>query len=194
MGFRWNFTSATEKEWVELSCMAGFFHARQVGDLAVGKPPLHKYPKALSVGAALKALRSSDDAELSLWEELCPLTEKPIKEARELVSHVPSNHGAPSPCPPQSPNENLWRCVGKVGMVDLICFLAHDQSLADQAAALQTPVSSLVPDTAFTIQHVDPRSKCVTHLLAIIFPDFFNLFLVYHSRRAGFLGQDFQNC
>lgn len=148
--------------------MAGFFHARQVGDLAVGKPPLHKYPKALSVGAALKALRSSDDAELSLWEELCPLTEKPIKEARELVSHVPSSNHPASPCPPQSPKENLWRCVGKLGMVDLICFLAHDQSLADQAAALRTPVSSLVPDTAFTIQHVDSRIKLIDALAHVL--------------------------
>lgn len=75
--------------------MAGFFHARQAGDLAVGKPPLHKYPKNLSVGESLKSLKSSNDSELSLWEELCPLTEKPIKEAhgnaKEFVSHVSSN-------------------------------------------------------------------------------------------------------
>lgn len=75
--------------------MAGFFHARQAGDLAVGKPPLHRYPKNLSVGEALKALKCSDDSELSLWEEFCPLTEKPLKEAhgnaREVVCHVSSN-------------------------------------------------------------------------------------------------------
>ena len=79
----------------DFNCMAGFFHARQAGDLAVGKPPLHKYPKSLTVGEALRALKSSNDPELSLWEELCPLTEKPIKEAhgnvREIVCHVSSN-------------------------------------------------------------------------------------------------------
>lgn len=57
--------------------------------------------------------------------------------------------------------ESFWRCVGKIGMVDIICFLARDESLADQAAALRTPVSSIVSDTAFAIQHVDSRSKCV---------------------------------
>ena len=45
-------------------------------------------------------------------------------------------------------------------MVDIICFLARDESLANQAAALRTPVSSIVSDTAFAIQHVDSRSKC----------------------------------
>jgi hypothetical protein len=65
--------------------MASFFHARQAGDLALGKPALGRFLKSSNVGEALRALKKGNDLDLSLWEELCPLTEKPIK--------APSPHG-----------------------------------------------------------------------------------------------------
>lgn len=55
--------------------------------------------------------------------------------------------------------ERLWRCAGKVGMVDIICFLARDESLADLGGALNFPVATLVPGSAFVVQHVDSKTK-----------------------------------
>lgn len=182
--------------------MAGFLHARLAGDLAVGKPPLHKYRKDLSVGEALRALKNSHDPELSIWDEFCPLTEKPIKEAAslprgaatEIVGHVTSNQtlGNGHSCNgSQGLKGSLWRCVGKLGMVDIICFLARDESLADQGAALRTPVSAIVPDSACNVQHVDSKSKLfdalahvfdgVQHLVVSIDPSVLNRLARYNS-------------
>ncbi|XP_024383644.1 CBS domain-containing protein CBSX5 [Physcomitrium patens] len=159
--------------------MAGFFHARQAGDLAVGKPPLHKYPKNLSVGEALRALKKSSDLELSLWEELCPLTEKPKQEAAPLAHgtawkghrHVSSDHALGNGTDSNGYkvfSQGLWRCVGKLSMVDITCFLARDESLADPSAALRTPVSAIVSESAFTIVHVDSKSKLFDALAHVL--------------------------
>lgn len=70
-------------------CMAGFFHVQQAGDLALGKPPLRRFSKNATVGEALRALKKCNELELSLWEELCPLSHKPIKEveAAAVAAH-----------------------------------------------------------------------------------------------------------
>lgn len=68
-------------------CMAGFFHVQQAGDLALGKPPLRRFPKNATVGEALRALKKCNELELSLWEELCPLSHKPIKEVEAAAVH-----------------------------------------------------------------------------------------------------------
>lgn len=58
-------------------------------------------------------------------------------------------------------DERLWRCVGKVGMVDIVCFLARDESLVNLSSALKTPLASLVGESAFAVRHVDSQTKCV---------------------------------
>jgi hypothetical protein len=142
--------------------MAGFFQARQAGDLAVGKPALHKFPCTLTVGDALKHLKASHDSDLTLWEELCPLSLKPLPKSSARESTITVQD------PSQVSKESLRRCVGRIGMVDIICFLARDESLADQAAALNTPALAIVSDTAFAIQHVDSRTKLIDALAHIL--------------------------
>ena len=66
--------------------MAGFFHVQQAGDLALGKPPLRRFSKNATVGEALRALKKCNELELSLWEELCPLSHKPIKEVEAAAA------------------------------------------------------------------------------------------------------------
>lgn len=60
---------------------------------------------------------------------------------------------------PKQKDERLWRCVGKVGMVDIVCFLARDESLANLSSALKTPLASLVGESAFAVKHVDSQAK-----------------------------------
>lgn len=51
-------------------------------------------------------------------------------------------------------------CVGKVCMVDIICFLCTPENLSSPATALHSPVSVLIPKTsAGLVRHLDPHSS-----------------------------------
>ncbi|KAL0443514.1 UNVERIFIED_CONTAM: CBS domain-containing protein CBSX5 [Sesamum latifolium] len=50
-------------------------------------------------------------------------------------------------------------CVGKVCMVDIICYLCREENLGSPALALKSPVSVLLSKVKGLIRHVDPSSS-----------------------------------
>lgn len=105
--------------------------AYEVADLCLGKPPLRSLSSFATVADALAALKSSEDNFISVWS---------------------CNH-----C---SSNRNLeCVCVGKVCMVDVICFLCREDNLASPALALKSPVSVLLPKAQGLVRHVHPSSR-----------------------------------
>ena len=58
---------------------------------------------------------------------------------------------------------NECRCIGKVCMVDLICFLCKEENLKNPGKALQEPVSSvLVPSKVpGLVTHLEPHARFV---------------------------------
>ncbi|XP_052177133.1 CBS domain-containing protein CBSX5-like [Diospyros lotus] len=51
------------------------------------------------------------------------------------------------------------RCIGKVSMVDVICFLSKDDNLSSPSTALKSPVSALLPKLPGLVCHVEPSSS-----------------------------------
>lgn len=107
--------------------------ANEISDLCLGKPALRCLSAAATVGDALAALRKSGDAAVSLWN--CDDT--PSSEGRGCA------------------------CVGKVCMVDIVCFLCREENLADPAAALQSKVEAVVPKAAGLVRHLEPHARFV---------------------------------
>ncbi|CAK9858300.1 unnamed protein product [Sphagnum jensenii] len=129
--------------------MDGFFHSRQVGDLALGKPAVRRLPITATVGEALKFLKKTHGPHLGLWVQ----QQSQSTTVRNNVHREQENFLV-------DPNPGSWQCVGRVSMIEIICFLARDESLLDLAAALKAPLSVFVsPTSSAAIHHVDSRTK-----------------------------------
>lgn len=50
-------------------------------------------------------------------------------------------------------------CIGKVCMVDIICFLANEENLSSLAEALSSPLSVLLSPFPARVRHVEPSSR-----------------------------------
>ncbi|KAL0353742.1 UNVERIFIED_CONTAM: CBS domain-containing protein CBSX5 [Sesamum angustifolium] len=109
--------------------MAVRFLAYEVADLCLGKPPLRSLSASATVADALAAVKSSDENCISVWS----CDHKRIN--RECV------------------------CVGKVCMVDIICYLCREENLGSPALALKAPVSVLLSKVKGLVRHVDPSSS-----------------------------------
>lgn len=110
--------------------MAVGLSAYQVADLCLGKPPLRSVSSSATVADALAALKSSDDGFISVWS---------------------CDH---------SVNRNLdCVCVGKLCMVDIICFLCREENLSSPSLALKSPLSLLLSDVKGLVTHVDPSAR-----------------------------------
>lgn len=129
--------------------MDGFFHSRQVGDLALGKPAVRRLPITATVGEALKFLKKTHGPHLGLWVQ----QQSQSTTVRNNLHREQENFLV-------DPNPVSWQCVGRVSMIEIICFLARDESLLDLAAALKAPLSVFVsPTSSSAIHHVDSRTK-----------------------------------
>lgn len=106
----------------------------EVSDLCLGKPALRYLPVSATVGEALAALKRSGDAYLSVWS--CDHTSKTNK------SRV----------------DDCW-CIGKISMVDVVCFFCREDNLSCPSAALQSPVSVLLPKVPGVVRHLNPNSR-----------------------------------
>ncbi|XVF40527.1 hypothetical protein PTKIN_Ptkin01aG0120700 [Pterospermum kingtungense] len=53
------------------------------------------------------------------------------------------------------------RCVGKVCMVDIICFLCKEENLSNPGTALLAPVSVLIPKASGLVRHLEPNASLV---------------------------------
>ncbi|CAL5336722.1 unnamed protein product [Camellia sinensis] len=106
--------------------------AYEVADLCLGKLPLKSLSIAATVADALSVLKSSSDTCLSVWT--CDHSKSAAEECR---------------------------CVGKVCMVDVICYLCKDENLSSPSSALKSPVSVLLPKLPGLIRHVEPSSSWI---------------------------------
>ncbi|XP_022723320.1 CBS domain-containing protein CBSX5-like [Durio zibethinus] len=57
--------------------------------------------------------------------------------------------------------DNRHDCVGKVCMVDIICFLCKEENLSNPGTALQAPVSVLIPKAPGLVRHLEPKASLV---------------------------------
>ena len=118
--------------------MAVSFLARDVSDLCLGKPPLRSLSTAATVADALAALKNTDESFISVW--LCCEHEK---------------------------EQELCRCVGKVCMVDVICYLSKEDNLLSPSSALNQPISVILPKDCSLVVHLQPSSRCFPFSLSI---------------------------
>ncbi|XP_059661532.1 CBS domain-containing protein CBSX5-like [Cornus florida] len=109
--------------------------AYEIADLCLGKPPLRSLSVSATVGDALSALKASEDTYISVWS---------------------CDHSSQSKA---AADDDGCRCVGKVCMVDVICFLCRDDNLSSPFSALKSPVSALLSKLPGLVKHVDPSSS-----------------------------------
>ncbi|OAY54926.1 CBS domain-containing protein CBSX5 [Manihot esculenta] len=119
--------------------MAVSLLACDVSDLCLGKPALRSLPLTATVAEALSALKNSDDNFLSVWS----CDHKP----KTITGFQPDVDG------------DECKCVGKVSIVDIICYLCQDENLLSPSSALKAPLSHLLPKIPGLVTHVEPSSS-----------------------------------
>ncbi|CAM8992974.1 unnamed protein product [Rhodiola kirilowii] len=119
--------------------MAVSLLAHEVSDLCLGKPPLRTLSISATVGDALFALKRTEESCLSVW--CC---------GEGGACSKSSLSGSAASC----------RCVGKVCMVDIICFLCREENLSSPFEALRKSVEVLLPkNVGELVRHIDPHSS-----------------------------------
>ncbi|KAI4333696.1 hypothetical protein L6164_018470 [Bauhinia variegata] len=117
--------------------MAVSLLAHEVSDLCLGKPSLRPLSVSATVGDALAALKSSEESFISVWD--CD------HSARIGFS--------------EEKNDVRCRCIGKVCMVDVICYLCQEENLLSPSAALKAPVSAILPKIPGPVMHLESSSS-----------------------------------
>ncbi|KAL3647073.1 hypothetical protein CASFOL_008041 [Castilleja foliolosa] len=113
--------------------MAAQLLAYEVADLCLGKPPLRSLSASTAtVSDALAALKSADENSISVWN-----------------------------CDHRRSKNPECVCVGKICMVDIICYLCREENLASPAAALKSPISVLLSKFEGLVRHVEPSSSLI---------------------------------
>ncbi|KAE8680144.1 CBS domain-containing protein CBSX5 [Hibiscus syriacus] len=120
--------------------MAVRLFSHELSDLCLGKPALRSLSITSTVADALEVLKTSGDNSVSVWS--CD---------REVAGDYGDD----------------CRCVGRVCMVDLICYLCKDEKLASPSLALKEPVSVLLPKIHGLVLHVEP-SCSLLHAIDLI--------------------------
>ncbi|GAV86919.1 hypothetical protein CFOL_v3_30345 [Cephalotus follicularis] len=130
--------------------MAVRFLAHEVSDLCLGKPALRSLSLTATVADALYALKFSEDNYISVWNCNHAPRFSTLKEKNEVEDddHVGVND-----------DDVGCHCVGKVCMVDVICYLCKDDNLLSTSVALKAPVSMLLPKIPGLVMHVEPSSS-----------------------------------
>ncbi|KAI7731694.1 hypothetical protein M8C21_022447 [Ambrosia artemisiifolia] len=134
--------------------MAARLLAHEVADLCLGKPPLKSLPVTATVRHALTALKATDDTHISVWS---------------------CNHHHPIS------DQSDCRCVGKICMVDIICYLCKDDNITSPSSVLDSPVSVLLSPDSNVVRHVDP-STCLVEAIDMIINGAQNLVVPISSR------------
>lgn len=132
-----------------------FVLSHDAADLALGKPALPWLASSSTVHDAILALKLflPHDPEISVWDCSHPIPES--------ASHVLPLHHRLLP-------QNHCHCVGKISMLQIICFLASLDSLSNPSQALATPLSALLAQpSARTVRHVDSDAS-LTEVLNLI--------------------------
>ncbi|GLT69363.1 hypothetical protein SLA2020_415200 [Shorea laevis] len=116
--------------------MAVSLLARDVSDLCLGKPALRSLSVTATIADALEVLRNSDDNSVSVWG----CNHKPGFDSRTATST----------------DDDDCQCIGKISMVDVICYLCKEENLKSPSAALKAPVSVLLSEIHGLVKHVEP--------------------------------------
>ncbi|CAI9087490.1 OLC1v1021566C1 [Oldenlandia corymbosa var. corymbosa] len=126
-----------------------FLTNREVSDLCLGKPPLKWVPAGASVSEALSALKRSGDSHVSVWSCSSDHSSSSSKSSSGFDDHNFVGNQS-SDC----------QCVGKICVVDVICFLCKEENLADPFKALEAPVSEVLPKShPLFVKHLEPNSS-----------------------------------
>ncbi|KAK6946740.1 CBS domain [Dillenia turbinata] len=128
--------------------MAVSLLAREISDLCLGKPALRPLSVSSTIGDALLALKTSDDHFISVW----------------CCTHSSSS----STSSDDDDDVDARRCVGKISMVDIICFLCNEENLKSPSSALKSPITLLLKSSQGLVKHVDPHSSLLEVIDEII--------------------------
>lgn len=131
--------------------------AREVSDICLGKPALRALPVTATVGEALSALKRLGETYLSVWS----------------CDHSKITAGGSADC----------RCVGKVCITDVICFLSREENLKSPATALQAPATVLFPKVPGIVRHLEPNASLL-EAIDLILEGAQNLVIPIQTRRS----------
>jgi flagellar biosynthesis GTPase FlhF len=153
--------------------------AHEVRDLTLGKPYLCGLPSSCSVLHALRLLKQRPDLrELSVWACSAIATNLPLpqqqqqkqkqkqkqKREKEEKEEKEEEEKEEEEKEEEEEEKEPWRCIGKVCMLRLLCFLASDSSLTDLPAALEAPIAAVLHDELRSssrrlVQRLDPQAR-----------------------------------
>ncbi|KAJ7948628.1 CBS domain-containing protein CBSX5-like [Quillaja saponaria] len=118
--------------------MAVSLLTHEVSDLCLGKPALRSLSISTTVADALAALKTSEDNFISVWD---------------------CDHSAKIGFSEENRDLGNCRCVGKLCMVDVICYLCKEENLLSPSDALKAPVSTILPKIPGLVIHLEPSSS-----------------------------------
>lgn len=122
--------------------MATLFLYHVVGDLTVGKPELSEFSETETVETAIRAIGESSEGGIPVWKKS---SQKTVMENASIRQQ---------------------RFVGILNALDVVAFLAREESLADQDKAMNTPVSEVVVHNNSALKVVDPGTRLVQFFLS----------------------------
>lgn len=117
--------------------MATLFLYHVVGDLTVGKPELSEFSETETVEAAIRAIGESTEGGIPVWK----------KRSQKIVI--------------ENAETRQQRFVGILNSLDIVAFLAREESLADHHKAMSTPVLQVVVPDYSSLKVVDPGTRLV---------------------------------
>lgn len=129
--------------------MANNLVAYEVSDLCLGKPSLRSLSISSTISEALSELKQSEDNYLSVWNCIDQHHHHHIKKDQSNLSNNKI-----------ITFENC-QCVGKISMVDIICFLCKEENLDSPSSALKSPISVLISTDSGLVQHVEPHTSLI---------------------------------
>ncbi|KAL3508647.1 hypothetical protein ACH5RR_028048 [Cinchona calisaya] len=141
--------------------MAAGLLVHEVADLCLGKPPLKSLSVSATIADALATLKTSDDNYISVW--ICDHSNK--------NSFIAKNGDC--------------ICIGKICMVDIICYLCKEENISSPSLALNSSVSALLSKApSGLVRHVEPSSSIV-EVIDLILQGAQNLVVPIKSRIIG---------
>ncbi|KAG6777024.1 hypothetical protein POTOM_016822 [Populus tomentosa] len=141
--------------------MAVSILSHEVSDLCLGKPALSSLSVSATVGEALSVLKRFGDLFLSVWS-------------------CDQHHRCNSP---RSIKVDFaeCKCIGKVCLADVICFLSKEENLKNPGKALQEPVSLLLNSkVSGLVRHLEPHASLL-EAIDLILEGAQNLVIPLHS-------------
>ncbi|KAJ8438247.1 hypothetical protein Cgig2_030612 [Carnegiea gigantea] len=148
-----------------------------VADLCLGKPALKSLSlsSATSVGDALSAIKASQDNFITIWACHCRKYPRKLSGGDALINYQNISTSTTNDDDDNNNNNNsngksvngsegngeFCECLGKICMVDIICFLCKEENLGSPASALLSPVSDVLNQASGFVKHVDPSTSLV---------------------------------